>query len=148
MLCKEDSLRKPYSGTPSQFNKIENWKRLSYVILSMHILCTLFIVLTPLLVLMGKALDWQWISNPVYRKTHIFLLGFIIIEVIFSWTCPLTNWENTCRKKANMDLYLTGFFDYWVERLLKVPFKNWIFNLFFSMISLASILAYVLVPPV
>ena len=123
------------------------WKGSAYFILSIHTVFTLFIVLTPVAILIGKWQIWSWTQNPTFRNIHILLLTFVIVEVLFSIPCFLTVIENNCRKKSNMPLYSSGFFDYWIEKLFTISYRNWLFIAIFIPLSVFSFILYFAVPP-
>ena len=123
------------------------WKGSAYTILCIHMLFTFFILLMPFAIILGKWVPWAWIQEPMLRTTHILLLSFVIIEVILSIPCFLTVMENGCRKKSNMPLYSTGFFDYWVEELFSIPYNDRVFMMVFGLISIASFILYFVIPP-
>ena len=124
------------------------WKGFAYTILSIHMGFTFFILLMPFAILIGKWQLWSWTQDPTFRIIHILLLTYVIIEVILSIPCFLTVMENSCRKKSNMPLYRTGFFDYWVETLFAIPYDNGVFTIIFSLISIFSFILYFAVPPI
>lgn len=125
-----------------KFSKIS-----AYAILSIHLAFTLFILLAPFAILVGKWQHWSWSQNPTFRDAHLFFVMFIIVEVIFSIPCFLTEMENCCRKKANMPLYTSGFFDYWGAVILASRYQNWMFITLFTIVSVASFMVYVAIPP-
>ncbi len=124
------------------------WKGSAYTILSIHISFTFFILLTPFAILIGQSQRWSWTQNPTFRNIHIFLLTFVIIEVLFSIPCFLTTMENKCRKKSNLPLYSKGFFDDWVETLFVITYRDWMFTTIFTALSIFSFVLYFTVPAV
>jgi len=102
----------------------------------------------PLVVPLGVWLSWPWVREPWLRQTHLAIVLFIAAEVILKKPCPLMVWENRCRIRVGMPLYTTGFFDYWVEKLLKIPFKDWMFESIFIAAFVASVAEYFLLGPI
>lgn len=127
---------------------IRKWKTFAQIILALHVACSLFVLLMPLLVPLGVWLSWSWVLNPWLRYAHLGLVLFIAGEVVLGKPCPLMVWENQCRVKAGMPLYTTGFFDYWVEAILKIPFKDWMFESIFLAVGIASVAQFFLLGPV
>lgn len=125
----------------------ESWKFLAHIILALHVACSLFVLLMPVLVPLGVWLSWPWVLNPGLRYAHLGLVLFIAGEVILGKPCPLMVWENHCRIRAGMPLYTTGFFDYWVEAILKIPFKDWMFESIFLAVGIASVAQFFLLGP-
>ena len=124
------------------------WKGATFTILSIHIAFTLFILLMPFAIVIGNWGLWSWTLDPTFRTIHILLLSYVIIEVAFSIPCFLTVMENSCRRKSNMPLYSSGFFDYWVEILFDIPYSNRVFIVIFSLISISSFILYFVMPPI
>jgi hypothetical protein len=124
------------------------WRFFAHIILALHAACSAFVLLMPLLVPLGMWFAWPWVQEPWLRQIHLGLVLFIAAEVIFGKPCPLMVWENHCRVRAGMPLYTTGFFDYWVERLLKIPFKDWMFESIFFTVGAATVAEYFLLGPV
>jgi hypothetical protein len=127
---------------------IRTWKFFAQIILVLHVACSLFVLLMPVLVPLGVWLSWPWVLSPGLRYAHLGLVLFIAGEVILGKPCPLMVWENHCRIRAGMPLYTTGFFDYWVETILKIPFKDWMFESIFLAVGIASVAQFFLLGPV
>ncbi len=121
----------------------KQWKQCAYLILSLHVLFTLFMIITPLIIYIGMLQSWHWINNPGFRHAHIFLLTFVMFEVCLESPCPLTVWENQCRERVGMPMrYSDGFFDFWSERLLGIPLNKWVFNLIFGSLAIITFIEY------
>lgn len=124
------------------------WKFLAYIILFLHVVCSVFVLLMPFVVPLGVWLSWPWVRDPWLRHIHMGIVLFIAGEVIMGKPCPLMVWENRCRVRAGMPLYTTGFFDYWVENLLKIPFEDWMFESIFFAVGASTVAQYFLLGPV
>jgi hypothetical protein len=118
------------------------WKQYAYLVLSLHVLFTLFMLITPLLIYIGMLQSWNWINNIGFRHIHIFLLIFVMIEVYLDHPCIFTVWENRYREKAGMAMYCSGFFDFWVAHLLGLSLKKWVFNLIFGSLAIITFIEY------
>ena len=123
------------------------WRGSAYCILSTHVAFTLFIMMTPFAILIGQWKAWPWTQNLTFRTIHLLLLTFVILEVLLSIPCFLTTIENSCRKKCNLPLYSSGFFDYWVRTLFAINYREWMFTSIFSLISVISFILYFTAPP-
>ena len=123
------------------------WKGSAYTLLSIHVAFTFFLLLTPFAILIGQWQIWSWTKNLSFRNIHILLLTYVIVEVLFSIPCFLTVMENSCRKKSNLPLYTTGFFDYWVETLFVTTYRNWLFIAILSLLAIFSFILYFAAPP-
>ncbi len=123
------------------------WIGSAYTLLSIHVAFTFFLLLTPFAILIGQWQVWSWTLNLSFRTIHILLLTFVVVEVLFSIPCFLTVMENSCRKKASLPLYTTGFFDYWVESLFATNYDNRLFIAILSLLAMLSFILYWVVPP-
>ena len=123
------------------------WKNLAHGILTLHSLCSLFVILIPLLVPLGVWQSWSWVRDPWLRSMHLAVVLFIAGEVILGQPCPFMVWENHCRRRAGMPLYTTGFFDFWIERLLKIPFKTWMFESIFFTVGASTLVEFFVIGP-
>ena len=123
------------------------WNGAAYTLLSMHVAFIFFLLLTPFAILIGQWRVWSWTQHRTFRNVHILSLTFVVIEVLFSIPCFLTVMENSCRKKSNLPIYTTGFFDYWVENLFFTTYCNWMFIAILSLLAIFSFILYFAVPP-
>lgn len=76
---------------------------LADVIVVVHFAIVLFVILGLFLVILGGALRWSWVRNPVFRLTHLGLIAFIAIQGTFDRICPLTIWEHDLRVRARQE---------------------------------------------
>ena len=67
---------------------------------TVHLGFVVFVVWTEALVLLGAALGWEWVRDPVLRCVHFGLVGYVGVQDIFGKVCPLTIWENRLRERA------------------------------------------------
>ncbi len=123
------------------------WKYASYSVLICHIVITIVLLLMPLLISIGKWRGLYWTEISPLHFAHISVLTFIAFEVSLRIPCPLTLADNFCGIRAGMPIYEQGFFDYWVEHILKIDCKNWMFDAVFFLlfiISLTQFLQFIL----
>ncbi len=123
------------------------WSGAAYTILSIHVAFIFFLLLTPFGIVLGQWQGWSWTQNLSFRNIHILLLSYVVVEVLFSIPCFLTVMENSCRKKTNMPIYTTGFFDYWVETLFVTTYHDGLFIAILSLLAIVSFILYFAVPP-
>ncbi len=121
----------------------KSWQQCANFFLLIHVLFTIFMLITPIIIYIGMLQSWHWINNPGFRHTHIFFLVFVIFEVCLASPCPLAVWEDQCREKAGMTMrYSAGFFDFWSERLLGLTLNAWAFNLIFGSLAVITFIEY------
>jgi hypothetical protein len=66
----------------------------------LHLLFVTFVVWVEGLILLGVALGWHWIFDPVLRLTHLGMVAFVGVQDLVGRVCPLTTWEDQLRKMA------------------------------------------------
>ena len=124
------------------------WKNLARGTLALHVAFSLFVILMPFLVPLGAWLSWEWTRGSWLRHIHMAIFVFIAVEVMLSKPCPFTVWEDRCRIRAGMQpRYAKGFFDFWIEHLIKIPFKDWMFESVLILLGISSILEYFFLGP-
>jgi hypothetical protein len=57
----------------------------------------LFVVLGLLIILIGRALGWQWVGNRWFRGIHLVMIVGVVIRALILPKCPLTYWEKDLR---------------------------------------------------
>ena len=75
----------------------------SEIVLLFHFGIFLFIVTSFFLIPLGYYQKWKWVKNKYYRSIHIILMGFIFIETILGFMCPLTLLEHFLRNDTKVN---------------------------------------------
>lgn len=83
-----------------------------------HLGFVAFVVWTEALILLGAALGWEWVRDPVLRCVHLGLVGYVGVQDIFGKVCPLTIWENRLRERAGQTRSTRSFIGKCVHQLL------------------------------
>lgn len=83
-----------------------------------HLGFVAFVVWTEALVLLGAALGWEWVRDPVLRCVHLGLVGYVGVQDVFGKVCPLTTWENRLRERAGQTRSTRSFIGKVVHNLL------------------------------
>lgn len=83
-----------------------------------HLGFVAFVVWTEALVLLGAALGWEWVRDPLLRCAHLGLVGYVGIQDVFGRVCPLTIWENRLRERAGQTRSTRSFIGKVVHNLL------------------------------
>lgn len=112
------------------------------LVLGAHFTFVLFVVLGLALILLGGALKWRWVKNPLFRFAH---LGAIVFVAVQSWSgrlCPLTVWEMSLRRQAQDASYEGSFVSHWLGVLLYWDLPMWAFNLIYGLFALAVVGAW------
>jgi hypothetical protein len=96
-------------------------------ILVTHVLFVAFVVLSLILIFVGKFLSWPWVRNPWFRVTHLLGIGVVVLQSWFGVICPLTIWEMDLRSKAGETIYEGFFITHWLNELLYYQAPSWVF---------------------
>ncbi len=110
-------------------------------VLLLHTGIAMFIVFGLPAIWAGAFLGWRWVRNPLFRWTHLGLMGLVLAESLLGLVCPLTQWENALRYIADdHGRYPESFMAYWLGRLLYHDLSPLVFGtlyaLFFALIAL------------
>lgn len=91
----------------------------------------------------GAALGWRWVRNRVFRYLHLAAIGFVALEALAGYACPLTLWENLLRGGTRPE----SFVGRWVYRLLYYQAPEWLFTTLYIAWAAAALATLRLVPP-
>jgi hypothetical protein len=117
---------------------------LADIVLVVHFAFVLFVVCGFALILLGAALRWAWIRNPVFRYSHLGAIVFVAIEALVGMACPLTVWEAALRRASPEGRSLVGRL---VGRVLYYDLPEWVFTLAYVLFALAVVAALRWIPP-
>ena len=79
----------------------------SEIVLLLHFSIFLFMIFSFILIPFGYFQKWEWVKNIYFRSIHLILMGFILIETILGFMCPLTILENFLRADQKVDNIFT-----------------------------------------
>lgn len=91
----------------------------------------------------GLALGKPWARNPWFRGLHLAAIGFVVVETLLGYTCPLTAWEDALRGAPSDK----GFLARWVHAWLFWDLPPWIFTVGYTAFGLAVALTWWRWPP-
>jgi hypothetical protein len=120
---------------------------LADAILVMHVLFVAFVVLSLLLIFVGKFLSWLWVRNPWFRVTHLLGIGVVVLQAWFGVICPLTIWEMDLRSKAGETIYEGSFITHWLSELLYYQAPSWVFVVCYTVFGGLVLASWFLVRP-
>ena len=112
-------------------------------ILLVHAAFVLFVVAALPAVWLGAALGWRWVFNRGFRGAHLAAIGFVVIETLLGYACPLTIWEDALRG-ASSD---KGFVARWVHAWLYWNWPPWVFTTLYVAFGIAVLATWILLPP-
>ena len=120
---------------------------LADVILVTHVLFAAFVVISLILIFVGKFLSWLWVRNPWFRVTHLLGIGVVVLQSWFGVICPLTIWEMDLRSKAGETIYEGSFVRHWLNELLYYQAPPWVFVVCYTAFGGLVLASWVLVRP-
>lgn len=94
------------------------------LVLLLHAAFVLFVVGGLVATWAGEALGKGWARNPWFRGLHLAAIGFVVLQSVLGYTCPLTIWEDALRGTAAGE----GFIQRWVRALLYWSAPPWVFT--------------------
>ncbi len=106
-----------------------------------------FVVLSLVVVLVGRVAGWQWVRNFWFRSIHLGLIIAIVVFPLIGGLCPLTELENWLRKQGGGEVYPGSFIAHWVHELLFVEVSSQVIAVSYCLFGVAVLLAFFLVPP-
>jgi hypothetical protein len=116
-------------------------------ILVTHALFIAFVVLSLILIFVGKFLSWQWVRNPWFRIIHLLGVGIVVLQSWFGIICPLTIWEMGLRSKAGETIYQGLFIKHWLNELLYYQAPPWVFVVCYTVFGGLVLSSWFLVRP-
>lgn len=84
------------------------------LVLLVHAAFVLFVVGGLAAIWIGIALGRAFAFDPWFRGAHLAAIGFVVVEAILGYACPLTEWENALRGEVTE----RGFIQRWVHAWL------------------------------
>lgn len=76
---------------------------LADVLVALHLVVVGFVIFGLALVLLGRWRGWAWVRNPIFRLTHLGIVGYIAFNAIRGELCFLTLWETDLRISAGQE---------------------------------------------
>lgn len=116
-------------------------------VLLLHASIVAFVVLGPLLVVVGNLRGWRWANAFSFRALHAAAIAVVVAESWLGIACPLTTLEMQLRQWAGATTYAGGFIEYWIARFLYYDFPAWAFTLAYSLFGLLVIAVWWRYPP-
>ena len=112
-------------------------------LLVVHFGIVAFIAGGLLLTWIGAALGWRWVRNRAFRLLHLAAIGFVALEALAGYACPLTLWEDGLRGGAHPG----SFVGRWVYGLLYYEAPGWMFTALYCAWAAATLVTLRLLPP-
>ena len=112
-------------------------------LLVFHFLVAGFIAAGLPLVWVGRALQWRWVRNPLFRYGHFGAIVFIAAEALAGYACPLTVWEDLMRGGVRPE----SFVGRWVHHWLYYDAPESLFAALYVAWAIATLVTLAAVPP-
>ena len=97
---------------------------LADLVLVVHALFVLFVVAALPATWIGVALGRPFAFNPWFRGAHLAAIGFVVLEAVLGYVCPLTVWEDALRGEVTEK----GFIQRWIHAWLFWNWPAWVFT--------------------
>jgi len=116
---------------------------LADLVLLLHAAFVLFVVGGLVATWVGEARGAGWARNPLFRGLHLAAIGFVVVQSILGYTCPLTIWEDALRGAATGE----GFIERWVRALLYWSAPPWVFTAAYAAFGAVVVATWWRIPP-
>lgn len=100
---------------------------LADAILVLHVGIVAFVVLGALAILVGGPSGWRWVRARAFRVTHLGLMLFVALQAWLGRICPLTEWEQSLRRRAGQATFDESFIEHWLSWLIFFEAPWWVF---------------------
>ena len=117
------------------------------ITLFLHVSFVAFVVVGLLLIFIGNARSWSWISNPWFRWAHLAAIGIVVLQAWFGIICPLTTLEMALRSRAGDSVYPGSFVAHWMETILYYEAPAWVFAVCYTAFAVLVVGSWFWVPP-
>ncbi len=111
-----------------------------------HLGYVAFVVLGLVLIVAGSLFKWSWVRNSWFRLIHLCMIGVVVVESLFTITCPLTTLESYLRSKSGQTSQSGSFMGRLAHDLLFYDLTPDFFTVAYCLFG-AIVLATVLVAP-
>ena len=112
-----------------------------------HLIYVSFVIFGLVLILLGRALGWTWVRNSWFRVIHLSMIMIVVVESLYSITCPLTTLEDYLRRQAGQSVQEGSFIGRMAHDLLFVDIPSQSFVWIYCLFGLLVLTSWVIVPP-
>ena len=116
---------------------------LADLVLLAHFAFVAFVVGGLAAVWIGAARNRPWCRNPWFRGLHLAAIGFVVVESLLGYACPLTVWEDALRGTRAE----AGFIQRWVGAVLYWNAPTWLFTALYVAFGALVGWTWVRIPP-
>lgn len=112
-----------------------------------HLAYVSFVIFGLVFILLGRALGWTWVCNSWFRVIHLSMILIVVIESLYSITCPLTTLEDYLRREAGQTVQEGSFIGRMAHDLLFVDIPKESFVWIYCLFGMLVLTSWVIVPP-
>ncbi len=112
-----------------------------------HLIYVSFVIFGLVLILLGRALGWTWVRNSWFRVIHLSMIMIVVVESLYSITCPLTTLEDYLRRQAGQSVQEGSFIGRMAHDLLFVDIPSQSFVWIYCLFGLLVLTSWIIVPP-
>jgi multisubunit Na+/H+ antiporter MnhB subunit len=123
------------------------WRILADLVVVTHAAFVGFVVFGLAAILVGVALEWNWVRSVRFRTAHLIAIGLVCMDALLGLMCPLTTFENWLRAMAGQARYPGDFIGYWAHRLIFYNAPLWVFRDAYMGFGVLVLLTFWLAPP-
>lgn len=87
---------------------------LADAVLLVHAAFVFFVVGGFAAICIGLARGWRYARDPWLRGAHLAAIGFVAVESVLGYACPLTLWESSLRGTAASEGFIARFVHAWL----------------------------------
>ena len=91
-----------------------NAAALADTVLLVHAAFVLFVVGGFAAICIGLAAGWRFARDPWWRGAHLAAIGFVAVESLLGYACPLTLWEAALRGTDASEGFIARFVHAWL----------------------------------
>jgi hypothetical protein len=123
-----------------------DYRLLADIVVAIHVGYVACVVFGLLIILVGKAAGWKWVTNRWFRLVHLLMIVGVVIRALIWSECPLTWWERDLRALAGQEHFEGSPVGHILHDLIHPDLPMWIFPIVYSLFGLLVIGAFWLVP--
>ncbi len=117
------------------------YRFLADLTVALHVAYVAFVVLGLGLILVGRALRWQWVANRWLRTVHLAMILLVVLRALIWAECPLTTWERDFRELAGQRGFEGSPVGHILHALIHPDLPLWVFPavyVFFGLLILGT----------
>ena len=117
------------------------------IVLVLHALFIAFVILSFILIVIGRVRRWQWTRNFWFRAANLLAIGLVAVNAWVGKICPLTIWENEMRERAGGEAYPGTFVRYYLQKVIYYDFPIWVFAIAYTVFAALVLITWIIWPP-